>query len=247
MLFSRFSRLLLTSATVVVAASLWTACAEDRASVDPPGPELDGREYFPMAVGRFWVYDVVEHHWDFNRDSVSRQQFRERVDTVYQSPTGEITYRLVRSRRADSLAVWRDDSASAVILTADLVRRHTANRSVIELLFPVRAGKTWNPNLFNDQDSTVRTYGAVGAAWALPAGQQFAKTLRVTDEPQISEVFRREQESVYAWGIGCIYRRRVILDYCNQQQVTEGRCQLGSGYIVRGSTREEQLRNWGPR
>ena len=224
-----------------------SSCREDRDAVLPPGPEAAGREYYPLAVGRFWEYDVEEHYWNYDRDSTVQFQFRERVDTVFLGATGETTYRIVRARRVDSLGTWRDDSVMAVVLTPELVRRTVANVPSIELLFPVREGKTWNPNLFNDRDSTVRAYAQLGAARTLPGGRRFERTLRVVDESLISDVQRREHEATYAWDIGCVYRHRRLLDYCNTPQVTEGRCQLGSGYIVRGFTREEQLRAWGPR
>ncbi|MBC7447179.1 MAG: hypothetical protein H7330_03905 [Hymenobacteraceae bacterium] len=222
-------------------------CRDERDPILPPGPEAAGREYFPLAVGHFWEYDVEEHHWGFNRDSVIHFQFRERVDTVYPGATGETTYHIVRSRRADSLSTWREDSARDVVVTLELIRRTIANVPTIELLFPVAEGKGWNPNLFNAADSTTRTYGQVGAALLLPSGRRFDRTLCVVDVPQLSAVQRREQEAAYAWNIGCVYRRRRLLDYCNQSDVNQGLCQLGSGYIVRGFEREEQLRAWGPR
>ena len=224
-----------------------TGCRDERAPELPPGPEAAGREYFPIAVGRFWEYDVEEHIWNYDRDSVAYFQLQERVDTVYRGATGELTYHLIRSRRADSLANWRDDSTTAIVLTADIVRRQTDNLPTIELLFPVREGKSWNPNLFNALDSSVRAYSQLGLARTLPGGRRFARTVRVVDEPQISQVKRAEQEATYAWNIGRVYRFRRSLSYCNVIQVQEGRCQLGDGYIVRGFSRQEQLRKWGTR
>ncbi len=229
--------------------ALLVGCTEGDETIVQNEFPVSGREYFPLETGRFWEYDVEEHHWNYNRDSVVRCQFRERIDTVFLGATGEPTYRIVRSRRDDSLGVWREDSTLALVNTADLLRSTSNNVPAIELLFPVREGKSWNPNLFNSATTYagLRTYAGMDASLTLPYGRSFARTLRVIDEPQNSEVNRREQESAYAWGIGRIYRRRQILDYCNSQQVAEGRCQIGSGYIVRGATREEQLRKWGVR
>jgi hypothetical protein len=224
-----------------------TGCGDDRDPIPPLDPAAAGREYYPLAIGRFWEYDVEEHHWNFNRDSVVRFQLRERVDTVYEGATGELNYRIVRSLRTDSLAVWRDDSSAAVVLTSDLVHRTFANRPTVELMFPVMEGKSWNPNLFNASDSSSRTYTNVGQAKTLPSGRAFAKTLRVADEANITAVERNESESTYAWNVGKVYRRYMRLDYCNQSDANLGLCMIGTGYIVRGTDRTEQLRNWGPR
>lgn len=222
-------------------------CRDERDPILPPGPDAAGREYFPLAVGQFWEYDVEEHHWDLNVDSVARFQFRERVDTVFQGATGELNYRIVRSRRADSTSVWLDDSATAVVLSSALVRRTTANVPTIELLFPVADGKGWNPNLFNSADSTRRSYARVGSEMTLANGQHFPRTVQVADEPLINAVKHHEVEAAYAWDIGCVYRHRKRLEFCNTDEVSQGLCQLGSNFIVRGSEREEQLRAWGPR
>ena len=225
---------------------LGSSCTADRDPISPLDPAT-GRAYYPLAVGRFWEYDVEEHHWNYNRDSVIRFQVRERVDTTYNGATGELNYRLVRARRADANATWRDDSAVAIVLTPSLVHRTFANRPTIELVFPVVEGRSWNPNLFNAADSTSRTYSRVGQAQTLATGLVFPQTLRVADEANVTAVGRSESEAVYAWNVGRIYQRHTRLDYCNQTDVTAGLCQIGTGYIVRGTERIEQLRTWGPR
>ncbi len=228
------------------ALALLLGCGEDQSAIQPPDPTVTGREYYPMAVDRFWIYDVVDHYWQFNVDSTVRYQVREEVDTIYQGATGEINYRIVRSRRADSTAVWRDDSTSAIVLTSNLVRRTYANVPTLALLFPIQEGRSWNPGIFTP-DSSSRRYERVGQPMTLSTGRQFAQTVQVVDEPMISEVERKEQSAAYAWNVGCVYRHRVIFEYCNQNEAGQGICQIGTGFIARGFEREEQLRAWGPR
>ncbi len=243
----RFASLLRPLLVVGLGFSVLVGCRDERDTVVPPGPEAAGREYYPMAVNRYWEYDVEEHYWDYNLDSAVHLQFRETVDTMYVGAADELTYRIVRARRSDSLSIWRDDSAWAVVVTPDLVHRTVGNVPTVELLFPVREGKSWNLNLFSATDSTVRAYDRVGTNLTLPNGRRFDRTLHVFDDLERSDVHHRERESVYAWDVGCVSRHLQLLDYCNQPQVLEGRCQLGSGYIVRGFTRDEQLRAWGTR
>jgi hypothetical protein len=226
---------------------LMAGCRKEQDPIQPPSSAVAGKEYYPLAVGRYWEYDVVDHYWQYNVDSVVRYQLRERVDTVYTGATGEINFRIVRSLRSDSTNVWRDDSTAAVVLTPELVRRTFSNVPTLSLLFPVEEGRYWNPNLFNASDSTTRRYERVGQSLTLGNGRRFDKTIQVVDEALISEVERREQSAAYAWNVGCIYRKRRVLDYCNQNEVGQGLCQIGTGYIVRGAEREEQLRAWGPR
>lgn len=207
-----------------------------------------GRDFLPVAVGSFWIYDVVNHHWNYNEDSVERFQFRERVDTVFQGATGELNYRIVRARRADSTNAlgWRDDTAFALVLTPQLARRTFANRPTVELIFPVRQGTTWNPNLFNSLVSTERRYADLDQPLTLPDGQQFAQTVRVVDAGEDNLFFLNESVSTYARGVGLIRRVRRKLDFCQGNDSASTGCSVGSGFILRGQEREETLREYGP-
>jgi hypothetical protein len=227
---------------VLLVPLLLLAACHDQASVSPElTDEQTGRNFLPIAIGHYWIYDVTDRKWDFNVAQVSKYQLRERVDTVYPAATGEPTFRIVRSRRADASSPWRDDSVMAVVLTPQLVRRTMANRTTIELLFPVAAGKSWNPNLFNDLDSTTRAYVAFDQSQTLPTGLTFARTVAVTNEGQDNLFYRREAVSQYARNVGRISRIRRSLDFCQFNDSINIRCSIGPGYIIRGNEREEYL------
>lgn len=243
---TRARYLLLALVSISLLSTVACRRGEDRDPIPPYGPETAGRDFFPLAVGQWREYDVTEHIWRENSDSVSHYLTRERVDTVFRGATGEWNYRIVRARRPDTLHVWRDDSVVSVIVNAAEVRETFANVPRIALLFGIWEGRTWNPGLYSG-DSTVRTYHNVDAPVTLSTGQSFAHTVRVVDEPDISILGRREQEQIYARGVGRIFRRRAALDFCNSEEVRRGLCELGSGYVVRGPEREELLIDWGPR
>ena len=88
-------------------------------------------------------------------------------------------------------------------------------------------------------DSSSRAYLNLGQPFTQPNGRLFERTVRVLDKPDVSLIRRRELEQVYAWGIGRVYRHRVVIDFCNSSANPD--CRFGVGYIVRGSEREEQL------
>ncbi len=191
------------------------------------------------------MYDVTDRTWSYNTDAFVEYQLRERVDTVYPGAAGEPVYRIVRSRRDDAQSPWRDDSVMAVVITTQLVRRTLANRTTVELVFPVGGQRAWNPNVFTGRDSTVRTYAAFDQPLSLPTGKQFARTVRVVDEGEDNLFYLREQSSSYARGVGRVSRIRRTLDFCQfNDSVTTG-CSVGPGYIVRGFEREEYLREFG--
>lgn len=228
---------------------LAAACREDRDPILPPGPELDGKEYYPVVVGQFREYNVVDHYWQLNRDSVVRYQLREEVDSAFTGAGGEPTYRIVRSTRADSTAIsWRPDSTLMVVANDAFIRQTSSNRPTVELVFAIREGKSWNANQLSGADATMRHYQGVGQAFTLPGGRKFDKTVRIVDDSLVSIVSARQQEAAYAWNIGRVYRKWRAIEYCNQNDINAGTpCQIGVGYKARGRQHEEQLYNWGPR
>ncbi len=225
----------------------FAAC--ERGTIDPTTPtdaEL-GRDFLPLEVHRYWVYDVKETHWNFNEDSVAQYQMRELIDTLFEGADGEPTFRVVRSRRADSTDSWRDDTAFALVRTPQLVRRTFANIPTVELMFPVREGKSWNPNLFNSLDSTERRYRDLDQLLALPNGKQFSQTVQVLDQGEDNIIKRREAFSVYARGVGRVSRTTRSLKYCELSDSLTNPCPPGTDYIVRGMEREEYLAEYGIR
>ncbi len=232
-------------ALLALAASL-ASC--DR-STEPPTPVSDaalGRDFLPVSVGRFWVYDVTERVWNFNSDSVTRFQLRERIDTIFTGADGEPTYRVISARRPDAASPWIEDTAFALVVTPQIVRRTQANRPILELLFPVKEGLVWNPNLFNALVPTDRQYAKLDQSVTLPTGQQFARTVRVEDAGENNLFYLRESVSTYARSVGRISRERRTLDFCQYNDSVSNGCTTGPGFIVRGNERLEYLTEYGP-
>jgi hypothetical protein len=235
--------------TLVLAIGLAASLCGCRRDPDLPPALTDeqvGRDYFPFELGYFWVYDVEDHTWDLNVDSIQRYQLRERVDTVYLGASGEKTYRMVRSKRLNALDTWRDDSVFSLVITPQAIRRTANNVPTLELIFPVREGAFWNPNALSARDSIDRTYGPLDQPRTLPNGQAFARTIDVIDSGEDNVYFLREQRSAYARQIGRISRIRRTYDYCQEFDERNVGCTAGAGdFIVRGFERYEYLREYG--
>lgn len=240
------------AAGLLLGAGLLGLGACDRETDVPPQPTdaETGRDFVPLPLNYQWVYDVVDREWNYNVMDSVRFQFREVVDTVYTNAAGELTYRIVRARRAEGSPFWRDDSTFALNLTPRLLRRTFANLPTVELLFPVRPGATWNPNMFNAADSTERRYEDLDAPMTV-SGRAYARTVRVVDAGEDNFFFLNRSETVYARGVGKIRHVRRTLDFCQLNDSLSsggaGGCSLGPGYVVRGKERDIRLREHGPR
>lgn len=233
----------------LLAALVWLgSCRAERDPIPPLSDEQAGRDFLPVKPGLFWVYDVEEKEWQFNVPTPTRFQFRERVDTIYQGADGQLTYRIIRSRRPDSAAPWRDDSVMALVVAPQYIRRTFANTPTLELVFPVFEGKNWNPSILSSDEPATRYYEALDQPLELPSGERFARTVRVVDEGEDNLFRLRKLASAYARGVGLIRRDRQIYDFCDYNDSLQTGCPNGTGtYIVRGFERHEWLREFGTR
>ncbi len=245
------SRLVLFS--VLVGGGL-VAC---RHEADPPpaGTVLTGQDFYPLSIGHYWIFEVEEHFWDYNVDSTVRYQARETIDTTYRNAAGELTYRVVRARRADDLSPWRDDSVFALVGSFQNLRRTANNLPLLELVFPVRAGATWNANQLNAGEEQVRAYGTPDVPFTNTRGIRYDSTVTVTDDVADDASDLIQRTTVYARRIGPVYRRRQRLQFCNTEEERRMLCHFGEPirstaplyYIARGRERYETLRATGVR
>jgi hypothetical protein len=204
------------------------------------------REYYPVKVGNYWIYDVSET--TFNKqflknptDSVT-YQVRELVDTVYRDQTGELTYRVIRSRRADATQAWGSDSVVTINKSASDVRYTRENLKVVKLVFPAGENKKWNGNAFNIRGAEEYTFAQVGQPYTLD-DTTYTNTVRVNQFFNENLVELEDRHEVYALGIGMVYKRVIDLDYCrggNGQQ-----CEVGQHYVVYGRRILQKLRAFG--
>jgi hypothetical protein len=214
---------------LVLACGLWQ-CTE----VTELRDELD-REYFPVKVGNYWIYDVSEstftnQYVEEPVDSIT-YQVRERIDTVFRDQTGELTYKLIRSRRNDASQAWGNDSI-VLIQKSNLDLRYTRdNLKTVRLVFPVRENKTWNGNAFNFREPGEYTYTQVGQPYTLD-DSTYQNTVRVVQDYSDNLVEFDDSHEVFALGVGMVYKRIIDFIYCTGGEGSN--CQTGERYILYG-------------
>lgn len=225
---------------VLLSGMFIQACTETH----EPDPEEIGHNYYPLNVGDFRVYDVVQVQYRDNKVIDSAVfQFRELVDTVFVNQTGEETFKIIRSKRPDSSEVWTDDSVIVVNKSAtDLRVTKINNRKVVKLIFPVKEGKSWNANAFNDLGEEIHYYRNVSKPYTLD-GKDYPKTLTVVEAENVNNIEKDSREEVYAATIGLVSRKSEKLTYCNNPGVQK--CEVNTGYIVEGTIRTETLNHSG--
>ena len=256
------SRVVAVRAAVAAAVFTLAMGAVGCSEKTEPGPDR-GLDFYPVAVGRYWVYAVADSSWSQANQNqptstvtVANFQFRETVTEVFSDAAGQPAYRLVRARRPTPTGVWTNDSVYTLSPSVHSVILNRDNRRTLELIFPVQDGKLWNFNAFNNNtNDTVtaetRRYRNVGQPFTTRTGsvsQTYSSTLTTTNEGTAKAedlYYVRTYRQVFAKGIGPVLRQRRRFD----------NFYLPSGQTVTfyphayffGFSRTETLVEYGPR
>lgn len=230
-------------AAALLAATLLLGCERE---VEKPGPADSG--YYPLQVGDFRVFDVVDSTWSNNVvPTPARYQFRERVAEEYTDAAGRKSFRVVRSRRLTAADAWRDDSVLVVSPSAENVLVTRNNRRTVDLVFPVRDGY-WNWNAFNELNAVSeenmhyirvgQPFTATSGTRTFPYEQTVTVSTREDDGNFINAFYYFRRREVYAKDNGPVWRSTRRFTLCNPNN---GNCIPSFSFIYRGSTRTETL------
>jgi hypothetical protein len=212
MLHFRYSLLskALGAAALLGAGALLEGCR--RESVVPT-PVVD---YYPLEVGNYRTYAVSDTLWSKGVATPTNYQLREAVTEKFTDAAGQTAYRVLRTRRTTSTQAWAADSvlivqqqAQAILLTRDNVR-------TIELIYPLRASKTWKKYAFTtERADSVRAFdGTVEQPFITPGAtpKTYATAAVARDQMPIEAndglLRRGGYLQVFAQGVGPVLRRR---------------------------------------
>lgn len=178
---------------------------------DPADP---GYGYFPLATGRYVVYNVSETRYALNA-APARQTYqrKETIGAAYTDVTGQPAYRLLRYRRPADRQPWVSDSVWSVRLMNNEAIRTENGLDFVCLTFPPANGLTWNGNRYNAAGPDDYVLLNAGRPYTV-GGQTFDRTLTVVQRNDSTGVGQDRRVLVYAPDVGLIYRERVQVQYC---------------------------------
>ena len=255
------------AALLALTAALAAGAAGCKESVEVL-PEA-GQTYYPVAVGNFWIYAVTDSTWSMatpsnpvSRPTATSYQFRETVTETFTDAAGQPAYRLVRAKRASSAASWMNDSVFVLSATAQSVVLNRNNSRTLELIFPVREGRSWNFNAYNNNSNDTvtaetRRYSAVDQPYTTGGGNSgltaitYPTTVTTTNAGSATESSLLRlvgYQQVFAKGVGPVLRRRVNFAFLNYVNPSPPYNQIfPPGAYTSASTRRETLVEYGPK
>jgi hypothetical protein len=236
-----------------------TGCKNDSEAIPDPGTG-----YYPIAVGNSWTYAVADSTWTEAQASgttlarpsaltVSNYQFKETITEVFTDASGQQAYRLVRSKMGPTTTTFRDDSVFVLTANANFVALNRNNAKTAELIFPVRQGRSWNLNAFNNNSNDTitaetRQYSQVGQPFTTGGGtsglpaKPYETTVTVNNTGTATEnsaLKRVGYQQVFAKGVGPVLRRRFF--YANFYINTATQAVYYPGNYFAATSRRETL------
>jgi hypothetical protein len=235
---------------VALLAGMFSSCGDEEVVLDPV---KTGQAYYPLEVGSFWIYNVTETTYRNNVASKVLFQTREVVKGITKDQTGKEWYTIEVSKRSKTIDPWVISGVKAILKTNSNLQVQTNNRIVVEMVYPIAEGKSWNPNAYNpnyypkEEDQAQRDtffYEQIGSTFDV-AGKTYAKILKVNKAKSEPEDVIHDVEifEIYAANIGSIYRFSKVRYNCDASPGSN--CELGSGYIISGTDRMEELESTG--
>lgn len=206
-------------------------------------PAINGTEYFPLSAGTYWVYNVTETNISqVNGQTNDLYQLMLTItDTVHTS--GEVLFKVVRSRRPDASAGWsvvdtwsfRKNDFRAVV--------QEGNIPYVVMTFPLSEGKTWDGNALNNlggidkcSDGTVHcsNYSSILLMKRFDGtGIAYDDTVTIQESNEVDNYVGKDvRHSVYGRAVGLVYHEEVVVQYCTQP-ACYGKQIVESGHILK--------------
>ena len=209
--------------------TLLFACNREPIIAPPTDLKL---EYFPLDIGKYWVYAVDSIVYDpivggIEQDSV-RLYVKEEVVDTFRDATGMLMYRIDRYERYADTMPWQialvvaegiEDDKSAI--------RIEHNLRFSKLVFPPFTGKQWEANSAFDTEMSFPVAGegvrifrqmlfyikGVDEPYEFPdLAFDSVTTVMGTNFPETCSLEYRTIEEKYAKNVGLIFREWIILD-----------------------------------
>lgn len=212
------------------------ACGDDETA------RLPDSAYFPLRKGFYQIYSVEQTTYSAVNPAVHEvYELKTEVADSFLNDMGTYTYVIYRSKRLTQNDPWQFVESWSARTTPFQAVVTEGNISFIRLIFPASANSRWNGNALNTQGADEYTILQSGKAYQLVTGETLPDCVEVSQHDDYDVLERDERQEVYARNIGLVYKRSVVLNYCNNPQ----NCPFGEDYIIDGIAYEQVLIAYG--
>lgn len=181
------------------------------------GEEVDparDRDYFPLRVGVYQIYDVEEIQYISPGDyDTSRYELKTVVVDSFQNSGNGYTYVMHRMKRFDALEPWQMEGTWSLRVENNAAIVAEGNIAFVKLRFPF-VGQSWDLNEFNNNtEDVVRMTDArrpvqVGSIF-------FPRSVTIEHENFVDDFVGNDvRREVYAKDVGLVRHEVETFSYC---------------------------------
>lgn len=208
-------------------------------SGDDAGIPDRGYRYFPLAVGHYQRYDVVEIEYTLREPDTAWYELQVETAHAFLTPAGDSTYVMYRSKRLPGEVAWTYLDTWSVRRTAEELIVQEENTPYVKLRFPPYIGQVWNGNAYNTIAPEDYRLDSLGQGQTR-LGQHFDDCVTVMQsDNEDFIVFLDQRKEVYAANIGLVYKETTQLTYC-----TKPAC-LAQQLVEQGVVYKQWLKEYG--
>ena len=189
-----------------------------------------GYPFFPLCVGAFIEYEASETLYQFETSNTTNFQIRTEVVDSFQNQAGEVTYVLHNFERLTDHDEWEFMETNSARVTDNQVIFIEGNVPILKLVFPIAPGRTWDSNVFNNNEPDDFIMDSLYAQYITFSGDTIPETLTIIQEDNQDFVVNLiTNYEIYGLGLGLVYKEEVDLRYCRdddcigQQVIDNGR------------------------
>ena len=193
----------------IVSILILAGCKENIAE-----PNVIGKEYFPLEIGSYIVYDVdsIVHDNALNIHDLFEYQIKEVVHSTFADNEGNQMFRIERYWRPDTNAVWQLKDIWSRGIYDNRAYKVEEDVRYVRLVFPFSEDMEWDGNAENTHEEWEHHLeyfelpGEVG-------GVSFLNTAFVSEVQNVNLIRAEIGEAIYAKNIGLVYKRLDTLDF----------------------------------
>ncbi len=143
---------------LVCCVALWSCKNE----TEPASDIAMGKEYYPVQVGKFIEYNVDSFFLnDFDCSTTpASYQVHDEITETFTDNTGQTSYIVTRTKRADSTAAWEQDKDYYVTPYTSRIESNEDNLRFIKVTFPVKNNYNWKGNVYINTNTEEFQYYA---------------------------------------------------------------------------------------
>lgn len=221
---------------ILILPSLFFACETNEIK---PEAIPSGTEYFPIAVGNYWVYRVDSIEYTFTNQKLIGTYFRkEKISDTLPDQEGARVFRIEIYKTSDTLKPWILDSVWSVRVGKDKIIKAENNVPFVKLLFPLQESSQWDGNQYNTgQDSgSVYWYKVRNLGKMVTFRNQIVESVEIVQKIDSNCLNNAYFTEVYYRNIGLGFKRRSYKTYVS--------C-VGIPVIEQGKTTDFTLIDYG--